>query len=73
MIKAWAKIADKHKEWKVEIFWRWRNKKHSERIDKNNHLDDSITIHPSKIIFMMSIWILLFSLLVQDMRVLDLS
>ena len=48
MIKAWAKIADKHKEWKVDIFGDGELKNTLNELIKNNHLDDSITIHPSK-------------------------
>lgn len=47
MIKAWARIADKHKEWKVDIFGDGELKNTLNELIKNHRLKDRITIHPS--------------------------
>ena len=47
MIKAWAIIADKHKEWKVDIFGDGELNNTLNGLIKNYCLDESITIHPA--------------------------
>ena len=47
MIKAWAIIADKHKEWKVDIFGDGELNNTLNGLIKNYCLDESITIHPT--------------------------
>lgn len=47
MIKVWAKIADKHKDWKVDIYGDGELNNTLNGLIKNYCLDESITIHPA--------------------------
>lgn len=47
MIKAWARIADKHKDWRVDIYGDGELKNTLNDLINNYSLNDSITIHPS--------------------------
>ena len=47
MIKVWAKIADKHKDWKVDIYGDGDLRDTLNELINNYGLNDSITLHPS--------------------------
>lgn len=47
MIKVWAKIADKHKDWKVDIYGDGDLRDTLNELINNYGLNDTITLHPS--------------------------